>query len=224
MALSGDLIDALQESHNFTVQILSRQLLLLARSTKLFLFAIPEPQPVDENDSDISRAVPVQTLWTYSHHVEPVRGRPSIGSVAHGTTGSYATVMLTGKFIYILFLSEHPEYCYVEHYPLAHDSRYVPFRMSVGSRHAIWTNEEHIGSFGGLQSCAYFTMPKSCGGLQRLGHVEQLGIQVRSLQLPVLGGAIKDLSWDEESGRVCMVISQAPKCTPKNRILVVDIV
>jgi hypothetical protein len=170
--------------------------------------------------------VPVQTLWTYTHHVEPVRGRPSISSIAHRSpTGQpYATVMLTGKFIYILFPSEYPEYCHVEHYPLTQNILYVPFHTAMGSRHAIWTNDEYVGPFATVHSCAYFTMPKNCDGLQRLGHVEQLGIQIRPLQLPMRRGIIKDVSWDEESGRACMVISQASTDTPKNCILVIDLV
>lgn len=223
MTSSCDLTDPSQESHNFTIQILSRKLLLLARSTELFLFAIPELQPVDKNGNP--REVSVQTLWTYTHHVEPVRGRPSIGSVTHqNPTGHpYATVMLTGQFVYLMFPSEYPEYCHVEHYSLTGDIRYVPFHTSMGSRHAIWTNDEYVGPFVGFHSCAYFTMPKNCDGLQRLGHVEQLGIQVRPLQLPIRDEIIKDISWDEESGQVCIVISQVTG-TPKKCILVVDMV
>jgi hypothetical protein len=206
-----------QEVHNFTIHILSQRLLLLARPTEFFLFTIPELEQVDGSGDPL--VIPVQAIWTHSHHVQPVRGRPHISSLPYTPSNQQSgkVAILSGNFIYILSLSNHPEDCHILHYSLVTGAHYVPFRAALGSRHAIWT-EEHIGKpFLGLQTCAYFTMPDGHSGLHRLGHVGQLGVQVRPIQLPIQFGSVADVSWDEESGRLCVLIN-AP-----NRILIIDL-
>jgi len=212
-----------EELHNFTIHIISQQLLILARPTEFFLFSIPDREKVDE--SGHPRLIPVQPIWTYSHHVRPVRGRPFISSLAYTDSNQYdgKVAILTGKFIYILSTSDRPEDCHVLHYALPGDVRYAPFRAAMGSRHAIWTEERSVRPFVGLQTCAYFIMPDGYGGLQRLGHVGQLGVQLRSLQLPIQCGDVVDVSFDEESSRLCALISQMYNGAAMNRILFVDL-
>jgi hypothetical protein len=131
--------------------------------------------------------------------------------------------ILTGKFIYMLSASDRPEDCHILHYSLATDARYVPFRSAMGSRHAVWTEEHSVKPFLRLQTCAYFTMPDGYGGFQRLGHVGQMGVQLRPIQLPIQQGEIADVAWDEESGRLCVLISRPHRGVVMNRVLVVDL-
>lgn len=169
----------------------------------------------------------MRPIWTYSHPVQPVRGRPSTCSLPWTHAGHHLgkIAILTGKFIYILSASVRPADCNVSHYPLTGGGRYVPFRATMGSRHAIWTDGHSVKPFVGLQTCAYFTMPDSYVGLQRLGHVGQPGVQLRPLQLPIGWGEIIDISWDESSGRLCALLSRAynGRRNPMNRILIVDL-
>jgi hypothetical protein len=66
-----------------------------------------------------------------------------------------------------------------------------------------------VRTFVMLQTCAYFTLPNGYGGLQRLSHVGQLGVQLRPIPLPIQNGEVVDVSWDEESGRLCLLISRS---------------
>ena len=201
--------------------MISQQFLLLARPTKFFLFAIPECKQAD--DSGDALVISVQSIWTYSHHVQPVRGRPYISSLPYtsSTLQSGKVSILTGNFIYLLSISTRPEDCRVLRYSLAIDPpRYVPFRAAMGFRHAIWTEGHSTQPFVRLQTCAYSTMSDEHGGLQRLGHVRQLGVQLRPIQLPVQNGEVMDVSWDEESGRLCVLIFYQPH--NMNRVLIIN--
>jgi hypothetical protein len=165
--------------------------------------------------------IPVQPIWTYSHHVQPVRGRPYISSLPYTSSNPQCgkISILTGKFIYLLSISNRSEDYHVLHYSLAKHAGYVPFRAAMGFRHAIWTEEHSMKPFVTLQTCAYSTMPNGYGGLQRLNHVGQLGVQLRRIQLPIQNGEVIDVSWDEESGRLCLLIS---RMHGMNRVLVID--
>lgn len=165
----------------------------------------------------------VEPLWTYSLY--PAE-RPTINSVTcRSPTGQYyPTTIITRKSIYTLSPSERLEDCHIRRYSLTHDNHHLPFPGAMGSRHAIWTKNVQVGPFLGLQSCAYPMVPEGCDGVQRFGHVGQVGVQVRPLQLPVRSGSIWDISWDEESGRLCVLISQLHMGVPTTRLLVVDLI
>lgn len=145
--------------------------------------------------------------------MEPVLGRPYVippaDQVPIGQTYG-KTVILTGKFIYILSPADSPEDCRILSYISSEPfTRYVPHRAAMGSRHAIWTSQRSVVQFIGLQTCAYFTAPKACdAAFQRLAHIRHSGIQFRSLRLPVRSGDVLDLSWDEDSGQLCALIGR----------------
>ena len=194
-----------QESHNFTIHVISQHSLLLAKSTEFFPFTIPEREAVDHGGDAL--VIPVQPIWTYSHHV---RGRPYISSLPFTSSNPQCgkISILTGKFIYLLSISNRPQ-DHVLHYSLAKRARYGPFRAVMGFRHTIWTEEYSAKPFVTLQTCAYSTLPNGYGGLQRLSHVGQLGGQLRPIPLPIQNGEVVDVSWDEESGRLCLLISRS---------------
>lgn len=213
-----------ETSFDFVIAFITQHLLLLSRTTEFYLFMIPEREPL--RDSGDAFVVPVHPIWTYQHLVEPIHGCPYMTPPAEVSNGYPCgkVVILTGKYVYLLSLSDNRDDCHIHHYMSSEPgAQYVPYRASIGSRHAIWTLQRPAAEFVGLQTCAYFTSPEGCdSGKQRLGHVGDSGTRFRPLRLPVRSGDVLDISWDEDSGRLCAYIGPGWR-NEMSRILIVDL-
>lgn len=208
--------------YSYAVHIVSPELLLVAKPHEFSLFVIPQLASLDDQGNPC--VVPVQAIWTHKQpgQHDQVLGRPHVRPMPASELHMRGKVaVLTGSSIFILSLSERQGECHAFRHIVAPDARYVPALARMGSRYAFWPAGNLAGPFINLHTCAYFTMPDECSVLHRLGHVEQTTIQCRPLNLPVQHGEVIDLSWDEESARLCILVSRQHRNEHTHHVLLV---
>ena len=136
----------------------------------------------------------------------------------HHNGGRVATAAETGVHDYVLMIwppKGQPEDTFVRHIGGAFD---------LGLCRALWAtdflNLEKIK----LHVCTYTTKPDDCAGYMRLGR-SHAPDPSHTVSIPLLGqpGSLIDLSWDEESGRIVVLVSCRNEGLDEKNILVVDL-
>ena len=207
-----------------TLSIMSRYQILVTSCAKVSLFDIPELEPVTPGvDPLVTLVAPV---WTRSYEdrynyppVSPVHWDPSNGR------HDRPLILFTGSTLRFFYQSQDgqsPSYCSLDSFWVrSHNLSSIDARPTLSARRVIWSEK------GILQTCVF---PLLSGGrydaaLLRLGHIEaDLRIAPIDLGATNTEGKIQDVSWDESSGRLCVLLEPPLVNKEKHiaRILIID--
>ncbi|KDQ57079.1 hypothetical protein JAAARDRAFT_35675 [Jaapia argillacea MUCL 33604] len=192
-------VDCTEAFVDCTFLVLRDQQLLVCSSDGFFIFDIPPLQPVHPDSPNIIVAVSASWSLSFQIMVYP----PVVGPF---TTNQYErpVVILDQHDLHILFPSTSPSFRTIP-LPIRNDADIT----SVGSRRAIWWNalDTPMVGFNGfrIRTC---TFPVVFGDddLEQAS-VAQLGVKVGGLLVHLPGNEKPEsLSFDEWSGRVCIVL------------------
>ena len=180
--------------------ILCPHLILVSAPSCIYLYKIPELSTMPENG--VLNIVPATPLakyeeWTVDYHHNFIWD-----TLCSHHSGRMST----------LFFSESGS-CLLAVLPSIGQSHsdavthMVGTHAAFGPTRAIWLKEslqpiERIK----LESCVHFTKPDTHAGYLRLGRTRAPDPS-RSCYIPIGGqfGHVQDISWDEESGKICIV-------------------
>jgi len=199
---------------------------LVTGCAKISLYNIPELEPVQTHVTP--QVVPVTPIWTRSYEdryyyppVSPVHWNKF--SERH----EKPIVLFTGsnlRFFHQSRIDQSQSYYTLDsfwlrrHYPCS-----IEVRPTLSDRRVIWSENGH------LQTCVF---PLTYGGqydaaLLRFGYaLTETGsdLRIAPIELGVenIGGKIRDVSWDEPSGRLCVLVEPWLNKKPSRKILIID--
>jgi hypothetical protein len=200
-----------------TLSILSERHVLVTSCTRTALYNIPTLEPVTAGGN--LRIVAVEPVWERTY--EDRYNYPPVSPIywtASNRRHEGPLALFTGRTLRF-FHHTDDELCYFSSYPLPHFK--LDSRPTLSDRRVLWREK------GGLYTCVF---PVTYGkhydtGRQRLGykdgefeipHVVPIDLGTTKIE-----GKIGDISWDETSGRLCMLFE---KSSVKNgsRLLIAD--
>lgn len=178
-------------------------MIIVSTPLRLLLYPILELSPVREGYKPL--AVPVTPLATYAENVSG--GSNSIwNTLCSHHSGRLSTMTYSqdgGCALVVLPPTGQSESDAVVHCP-------VNFPIARCATRSIWRRGDGAESTK-LNSCVHFTNPGNQYGYMRLGRSRPPDpSHVSCISLNDTDGVIEDISWDEESGRICLVRFDGP--------------
>jgi hypothetical protein len=207
------LISITQIHYHPRLKRICAHMFVLSSRSHLYLYAIPKMSPV--RDGQASCVVPVTALAVYGQEE-----RKEIWNLIcnHHNGARVATAAEIGVQDYVLMIwppKGQREDTFVRHIGGAFD---------LGLCRALWAKEFLNLKTIKLHICTYLTKPNDCAGYMRLGRLHAPDPS-HAVSIPLLAqpGSLVDLSWDEESGRIVVLISCMDQGQDTRDILVVDL-
>lgn len=195
--------------------------------TKVSLYNIPELQPVDASVN--SPIIAVTSVWTRDY--EDTYNYPAVGPIYWRPSGSHegSLALYTGHYLRFFRQFDSDQHCTLTSYRL----RSYPNKPTLSDRRVIWAERGLWNAKSTLKVCVF---PLSYGGkhdvgLIRFGHTgseksETLQAVLFPLRHADAAGEVGDLSWDETSGRMCVLFTPPPYPGQKKwldaKILLID--
>lgn len=216
-----DYIDFSQICPQATLSIMSGRQILVTSCAKVSLYNIPELQPVQPDVEP--RIIPVEPIWTCSY--EDRYNYPPVSPVhwdTHSGRHERPLVLFTGsslRFFHHPDDDQNPSYYSLNSFRVrSHNLSSIDSLPTLSDRRVIWSEKGH------LQTCVF---PLAFGGphdaaLLRFGYTETETLRIAPIELGIanIEGGIRDVSWDEPSGRLCVLVEPLKKVNPN--ILVID--
>lgn len=200
------------------LKIICPHLVVLSTPQQFFLFAIPELEPIVEHKlASRAFATPFATYGLDKH--DDVWNRLCCnqeGRLAVATAAELDFSVSDDMFLVIWPPAGQPEDKFIRH-------RLWQFDMNPSR--GIFVKHYHFSGSIELNICTHFSKHDDHPGYMRLGTSEAPDPS-RVVNIPLDGqsGYIKDLSWDEESGRICVLIwSPDQDEVSDRRLLIVDL-
>jgi len=204
-----------------TISILSEKQILLSSRAGMLLFDIPDLQPASEPASIIR----VRPAWTHGFESLDVYMYPNTSPPERGEGANIA--VLNGYNLCVFHPAEdihRPSECRVTSYKLqTHDAARVHARNCLSSRRVFFCKDNMI------HTCI---IPSERDDLQQTGQPSSESPSIRATSIKVdearVGEKLRvqDISWDETSGRLCLLAGQHHDCETSQgfplRIIVVD--
>jgi hypothetical protein len=187
---------------------------VLSSRSHLYLYTIPPMAPVLDNRAPCVVQVTAVAVYGPEEHVEIWNS-----ICAHHEGGRVATAAETGAQDYILIIwppKGQSEDTFIRHTGGA---------FHVGLCRVIWSKKYRNLKQIELHICAYLTKPDNHVGYLRLGR-SHAPDPSHAASIPLLGqsGNLVDLSFDEQSSSIVILVSSRNEGLENKVILVVDLV
>lgn len=212
-----------------TLSILSERYVLVTSCAKVSLYSIPELKPIRDGADLDPPVITVAPLWTRTY--EDRYNYPPISPVHwRGANGHHEKplALFTGSALRFFHQSQDPQspgQCSLASYWLrSHHVETIDARPILSDRRVIWSER------GKLQTCP-FPLPfggQHDAGLMRLGYSEEeeesdeMRIAPILLGEATLEGKVRDVSWDESSGRLCVLLQPQSRVKTSSRIVIMQ--
>jgi hypothetical protein len=179
--------------------ILCPHMILLSASQRLYLYSIPELEPIPAGG--VSSIVPAMPLAEYDETILEPCNRSIWSALCNHHSGRLST----------LTFSLHGQCCLTVLPLVGRDSdtfvhHSLDTYISRGSSRAIWVEENRPRVENLLlRGSTHHTKPDNYSGYLRLGRSR--APDPSRIWVVSVGelGLVEDLSWDEQSGRICVV-------------------
>jgi hypothetical protein len=193
---------------------------LVTSCAQVSLYDIPELEPVQTRVAP--KVVPVKPIWTRGY--EDRYNYPPVSPVYWDKfSGRHEKpiVLFTGsnlRFFHQSRIDQSPSYYFLDSFWLRRYSlSSIETKPTLSDRRVIWSENGH------LHTCVF---PLTYGGqydaaLLRFGYaLTETGSDLRIAPIELeVGGEIRDVSWDEPSGRLCVLVENI---TSSRKVLIIN--
>ena len=178
--------------------------ILVTSCAKVSLYNIPDLEPIQASVGP--HVILVAPVWTQSY--EDTYNYPPVSPIHWGSTDERPLMLFTGSNLRLFHQSQDDQspnyYSLRSFWVRSHYLSSIDARPTLSARRVIWSEK------GRLQTCVF---PLICASgrydaaLLRFGYTEtDLRIAPIDLGSANLEGKIRDVSWDEASGRLCVLV------------------
>jgi hypothetical protein len=198
--------------------------MLLSSGLGLYMFNIPQRTPIS-TPPDAS-AITVTPFWSatypdYNIHTPGVS--PHVWNDTPRAQHDLCLSIFTRTGLHNFSPSRDPEKCAIVTHPISDDLfNQYPLRSSwqaSGFRRVVWAGRSDDSAMIMINSCPYVTSSlEGCRGALRLRQRTDEALPQWNIGIPVEGWP-SSLSWDEETGRICVLVEHDRRTS----ILVVNV-
>lgn len=192
------------------IKVVCPHLIAITTQDHFYLFRIPEMKPVHtSHPPHIAQANPLSIhAPEYRNDIWNALCCHHDGRIAMASTSDSADF-----FLVIWPPAGQSEGTFVSH---------LLWQFDMNPSRVIWVRNYQFSEAIELYICTHFTRSDRNIGYMRLGRSQAPHpSHVASIRIPLTGqtGVIKDLSWDEESGRICVLFESSRDHGPQRRHL-----
>jgi hypothetical protein len=191
--------------HQATLSIMSGHHILVTSCSRVSLYDIPELEPVAAGVNP--HIIPVTPVWVRFY--EDRYNYPPVSPVHWNASGCHdrPLVLFTGstlRFFHQSLDDQCPSYYFLDSFWVRnHNMSSIDARPTLSARRVIWSEK------GKLQTCVFPLIygGRYDGALLRFGYTET-GLRIAPIDLGTANveGNVMDVSWDEPSGRLCVLV------------------